>query len=97
MKLGWYFEEDCVVINTPFKRYTINYSDIEKIVYIKWTWWNYFACPYCLMPGFVHIYCFDRLKKRKVLETFVYRYKNLSDLPKIMKDKLEVIDKYHNW
>lgn len=95
MKLGCYFMDDCIMVKSFFKEYTIKYSDIERVVYVKWTWRNYFLTifnPY-LTPGFFHIYFVNRSKNLKKHRTAFFRYKNLFKLPKRIKEKVEIIEK----
>ena len=91
MKLGCKFENDYLIGHTLFKEYIIKYSDIEKMVYVKWTFWNFIWCAYYEQPAFIHIYYFDRSKNKKMYVPFFLRYKDIHKIPKKLKYKLEII------
>lgn len=95
MKLGCYFMDAFMIIKCIGKRYTINYADVKKITYIKWTLRNYVLSIYNhdLTPGFLHVYFENNSKKRLKHRTGFFRYDDLDKIPKNWQKKLEIIEK----
>lgn len=93
--LGCYFGDDYMIAKSLVKKYVIKYCNIEKIVYVKRTWRNYFLTIYnpYLTPGCFHIYFVDPSKKVKMHRTAFFRYKDLIELPKPIKNKTEIIER----
>ncbi len=51
------FDKDCMTIIRKEKQITINYMDIEKIIYIKNSLWNWLTGrTHAVVPGRIHVF-----------------------------------------